>query len=460
MGFPLRKPTIGITGWGEDVNQNWIDIEEALSGLLPIPGAAFDDDIDMLGHEILDVGDIELTGALTNLFAALDTRYYTESEVDQIVGGVLLNYWLSDTADGVIGDYNRLFDTDTGEAQSNIGPITLDADPKTIKNFVTAIDEPALTILSAGVYALDIHAKTTVGANVKAARLRWYLKKRTHPGAVETTLMTSEDSAILTDAEEHYVICATIAEQIELDATDRLTLLVVGVREGTEPQNPAVTIYMEGTCASRLSIRTTSAALDARYLRRDGSTQMEANLDMGTHDIVDVGLVDTVDVAALETDVDEFPDQLKQLLTVEIQQLENIGATTLSAAQWGFLGAQTGRVGLTDRGDFGAYDWSIGAGLTADGAYHELDMSAIVPAGARAVLLRFSLADNLASQRVYLRSADNTGTLNVAITRTQVANVIYDGTKTLPCSADRKIDYKITTGIDTFYLGVMSWWFE
>jgi len=36
-----------------------------------------------------------------------------------------------------------------------------------------------------------------------------------------------------------------------------------------------------------------------------------------------------------------IPEELKNLTTAEIQQLENIGATTISAAQWGYLGALT-----------------------------------------------------------------------------------------------------------------------
>ncbi len=55
--------------------------------------------------------------------------------------------------------------------------------------------------------------------------------------------------------------------------------------------------------------------------------------------IIVTGTVDGVDVAALKTDVDEFPDDLKNLQATEIAELENIGATTISAAQWGYLGA-------------------------------------------------------------------------------------------------------------------------
>lgn len=49
--------------------------------------------------------------------------------------------------------------------------------------------------------------------------------------------------------------------------------------------------------------------------------------------------LDGVDLLALQTDVDEFPDELKNLIDHEIQQLETLGGvTTISAAQWGFLG--------------------------------------------------------------------------------------------------------------------------
>lgn len=55
--------------------------------------------------------------------------------------------------------------------------------------------------------------------------------------------------------------------------------------------------------------------------------------------IVVGGTVDGVDLAALKTDVDGFPDELKNLTTAEIQQLENIGSSTISSSQWGYLGS-------------------------------------------------------------------------------------------------------------------------
>ena len=43
-------------------------------------------------------------------------------------------------------------------------------------------------------------------------------------------------------------------------------------------------------------------------------------------------------ITNLTTDLDEFPDALKNLTTAEINQLENIDTKTISNAQWGYLG--------------------------------------------------------------------------------------------------------------------------
>jgi len=85
---------------------------------------------------------------------------------------------------------------------------------------------------------------------------------------------------------------------------------------------------------------------------------MTAALDMGGFAITNVGNVDGVDISALKTDVDGFPDELKNLTTAEIQQLENIGAVTISAAQWGYVGSMDQGVDTGDSVQF--------AGLTVE----------------------------------------------------------------------------------------------
>ena len=73
--------------------------------------------------------------------------------------------------------------------------------------------------------------------------------------------------------------------------------------------------------------------------------QVNFNQNISVPNLLTAGNVDGVDVSVLKTahdnlktDVDGFPDRLKFLTTVEINQLENINLKTISNVQWGYLG--------------------------------------------------------------------------------------------------------------------------
>lgn len=64
--------------------------------------------------------------------------------------------------------------------------------------------------------------------------------------------------------------------------------------------------------------------------------------DINSVDLVQLYLdvqQNTADINSLTGDVDGFPDELKNLSTTEIQQLENIDSTSISTTQWGYVGA-------------------------------------------------------------------------------------------------------------------------
>jgi len=94
-------------------------------------------------------------------------------------------------------------------------------------------------------------------------------------------------------------------------------------------------------------------------LTAGGNVSVTGNVAV-TGNITVTGTVDSVDVAALKTDVDGFPDELKNLTTAEIQQLENIGASAISATEWGYLASMDQAVTTTSDVDFdsvNANDW-------------------------------------------------------------------------------------------------------
>lgn len=104
------------------------------------------------------------------------------------------------------------------------------------------------------------------------------------------------------------------------------------------------------------------------------------------------------------------------------------------------LAGLTGKSLYVDRGDPAAVDFEIGD-LTTDGAWHELDLSAIVPAGTKAVHIRIIIGDNLINQIIHLRKKGNTNITNTLAVNTQVANILIAKDGILTCSTDRKIEY-------------------
>jgi len=115
--------------------------------------------------------------------------------------------------------------------------------------------------------------------------------------------------------------------------------------------------------------------------------------------------------------------------------------------------------GYVDRGDPATQDYAAGD-LTKDGAWHDLDLSAIVPAGAKAVLFSARLRNTGTTKWLQLRKNGNANSWNVAIALTQVAVLYYDADLVVPVDTDRKINYATSsTGWIDIRLTVKGWWF-
>ena len=112
---------------------------------------------------------------------------------------------------------------------------------------------------------------------------------------------------------------------------------------------------------------------------------------------------------------------------------------------------------FVDRGDPADSDYDQAA-LTVDGNYNDLDLSAIVPANAIAVLLRIKMADAVAIRWCYLRKNGNTNVWNMSTCKTQVNGEWATFDCIVPCDANRVIEYNITAGTAAFELTVGGWW--
>ena len=111
-----------------------------------------------------------------------------------------------------------------------------------------------------------------------------------------------------------------------------------------------------------------------------------------------------------------------------------------------------------DRGDPAAWDW-IDANLTTDGNWNDLDLSGIVSAGAKTVLLRVRIIDDATDKSIQMRENGNSNGYNVAALVTLVANLSTEGNFIVGCDVDRVIEYNASntswTNID---ICVRGWW--
>ena len=114
---------------------------------------------------------------------------------------------------------------------------------------------------------------------------------------------------------------------------------------------------------------------------------------------------------------------------------------------------------FNDRGDPATVDFDLGD-LTEDGAWHDLDLSGIVPANTKAVVLRIRYTSSGVGEAISLRKNGNTNSLNVGEISTTVANVGAYGDKTVAVDGDRKIEYKLSSPATTAVLIVVKGWWK
>ena len=98
-----------------------------------------------------------------------------------------------------------------------------------------------------------------------------------------------------------------------------------------------------------------------------------------------------------------------------------------------------GGMTFVDRGDNNTWDFML-ENLTINDEYHDLDLSAIVPAGAVAVVIRVFLLGT-AGQRIAFRKKGNVQEYNSSISRLQSAGIEFENEVLVFLDSNRIIEY-------------------
>ena len=109
------------------------------------------------------------------------------------------------------------------------------------------------------------------------------------------------------------------------------------------------------------------------------------------------------------------------------------------------------------RGTVSAADLA-NASITKDASFHDLDLSAIVPAGAVSVVLFVEVTDTSANTNFIFRQKGDTGTIQPTM-RVQVANVYAMGQVEVTLDSDRVIQYNLNAASATANVTVLFWRF-
>ena len=111
-----------------------------------------------------------------------------------------------------------------------------------------------------------------------------------------------------------------------------------------------------------------------------------------------------------------------------------------------------------DRGDPAAYDVTK-AMLDTDGAWHEMDISAIVPAGAKAVHFLVHFDGVGVDWKIMFRKKGNTNEINHAGMETLLNSLERHRSAIVACDSNRTIEYKAdNVAWTTLSLAVRGWW--
>lgn len=192
------------------------------------------------------------TGVFSGILPISDAHLATKEYVDLAIGSEL-DFFLSDTPDGVVADTNVMFEKETEEAESTDNSAALaQGDDQLIFSWISEVGRPAASHAREGVYDLHIHLNKATGN--KPVNVYWTLSYVDADGSSNEVLITSSEiSVLLTTSEVTYDIHSTLADDITTGKTKRL-LVKLYANVGAAGSNAVVTVTMEGDTDSHLTV--------------------------------------------------------------------------------------------------------------------------------------------------------------------------------------------------------------
>lgn len=144
----------------------------------------------------------------------------------------------------------------------------------------------------------------------------------------------------------------------------------------------------------------------------------------------------------------------------ELSIFDWIAATgILSQAQWELQTEVSMGEVFVDRGNPNAWDYTIGAGLTADGTWRSRSLQGVInDVSSVRVLLQMACKDNAAGSWLQVRPFGASNSYNTVTLPTHVSGIYNFQQCQIYLVDGDQIEYKITAGMDNAMLLVCGWW--
>ena len=178
-----------------------------------------------------------------------------------------------------------------------------------------------------------------------------------------------------------------------------------------------------------------------QYLKEKGSGGLAAEVPTHTH--ADAANAGTVDHGALTglTDDDHTIYIKHALVTAANDFLVASGSGVVVKKTLAETKTILSLTVFVERADPAAYDYTV-ASFTTDGTWRDLDLSAIVPAGAVAALIKTQLKDDAAGSYFQYRKNGDSNAISTKTARTQVADVTIESEYIVWLDANRVAEYR------------------
>jgi len=166
---------------------------------------------------------------------------------------------------------------DLGRSENSLTTVSLGQGTHAIFNWTTLVGQPEFNELRNGVYDVHIHIFKT---GTKPVTITPKLYNISADGSSRNLLLTFE-SAPITDSALPYDLHGVLTETFMLPDGERLNL-ELEAEVGATGNNPTITIEMEGTTDSHMSIETSTNAFEKIFIRRDGTNTLTGNWQYDT----------------------------------------------------------------------------------------------------------------------------------------------------------------------------------